>query len=113
MAKKLLEKPFELISEYTPSGDQPRAIDEIVEGIPIVEKLEKGIAYDMIELFELRYNRKPTDREEKIEGWTGLLTEQALITTDWAVLIAEVSRYMDTGDIQQGKKGDIPYYWRV
>ena len=27
------DKPFELVSPFTPSGDQPRAIDQLVEGL--------------------------------------------------------------------------------
>ena len=33
MAKELDSRPFELVSEYTPKGDQPQAIAQLVEGL--------------------------------------------------------------------------------
>jgi len=33
MPKELRDKPFELVSEYTPDGDQPKAIRELVKGL--------------------------------------------------------------------------------
>jgi excinuclease ABC subunit B len=28
-----METPFQIVSDFTPSGDQPRAIDALVQGI--------------------------------------------------------------------------------
>ncbi len=36
------EQPFQLVSAFTPSGDQPRAIDKIVEG------LDKGVRHQVL-----------------------------------------------------------------
>ena len=35
MIEKNEEKHFELISKYKPNGDQPQAIDKLVDGIKI------------------------------------------------------------------------------
>ena len=29
----MIDKPFELVSEYKPTGDQPEAIEQLVEGL--------------------------------------------------------------------------------
>ena len=41
MAERYEQKAFELISPYKPTGDQPEAIDKLVEG------LESGFTYDV------------------------------------------------------------------
>ncbi|MCH9643547.1 MAG: DEAD/DEAH box helicase family protein, partial [Gammaproteobacteria bacterium] len=38
----MTQKNFQLISEYTPSGDQPQAIERLVEG------LNSGLAYQTL-----------------------------------------------------------------
>ena len=35
-----MEHPFEIISEYSPQGDQPEAIEKLVEGIKKVKKIK-------------------------------------------------------------------------
>jgi len=52
-------KPFRLVSEYTPAGDQPRAIDELVQGINDRAKMQillgvtgSGKTYVMANLIE-------------------------------------------------------------
>ena len=53
---------FELVSEYTPSGDQPKAIDALVKGIEKGEKFQTllGVTGSRKNIYNGKCNTKNT-----------------------------------------------------
>ena len=51
---------FELVSEYTPSGDQPKAIDALVKGIEKGKKFQTllGVTGSRKNFYNGKYNSK-------------------------------------------------------
>ena len=56
-------KMFKLVSDYKPTGDQPKAIDYLVKGIERGEKYQTllGVTGSRKNIYNGKYNRKNTE----------------------------------------------------
>ena len=54
---------FKLVSDYKPTGDQPKAIDYLVKGIERGEKYQTllGVTGSRENIYDGKYNRKNTE----------------------------------------------------
>lgn len=54
---------FKLVSDYKPTGDQPKAIDYLVKGIERGEKYQTllGVTGSRKNIYNGKYNRKNTE----------------------------------------------------